>query len=176
MMRTPKVFKKEKFHDDRGFFTQIWSDFYPWEEIEAKPVQENLSESKKNVFRGMHWQIPPFEQGKLVTVLHGAIVDFIVDLRLGSVDFGKGIKFSLESESQSSLWVPPGFAHGFLSLEEGTMVLYQVTKPWNPDLERSFSPDSLEGLFGLATSDLTLSLKDRNAPKFPELSEEDCFE
>lgn len=153
----------------------MWNPNWPWSEIGLSPVQENLSKSKNRTFRGMHWQLPPFEQGKLVTVLDGKIVDYVVDLRRSSASFGELLKFELDSDSMSSLWVPPGFAHGFEALLDDTLVVYQVTKRWSQEHERSFSPMSMKNLEKSGRGYL-LSDKDSRAPGFSDLAPGDIFD
>lgn len=175
MLAKPQVFERKKHFDKRGFFTEMWNPDWPWGEIGLQPLQENLSKSKLGTFRGMHWQLPPFEQGKLVTVLRGRIVDYVVDLRRSSPDYGKLEEFEIDEDAMSSVWVPPGFAHGFQTTSDDTMVMYQVTKRWSREHERAFSPLSLQS-FGLVTEDWILSEKDSQATHFADLFEEDLFD
>jgi dTDP-4-dehydrorhamnose 3,5-epimerase len=100
-------------------------------------VQDNLSESKKGTLRGLHYQLEPKGMGKLVRVIRGAVFDVAVDIRRGSPWFGKWVGMTLTAENRLALWVPVGFAHGFLSLEDGTLVTYKCTTTHAPDAERA---------------------------------------
>lgn len=175
MIFEPRLFERSIQLDERGMFSELWSIEHPWKQIGLLPVQENISRSRRNTFRGMHWQLPPMEQGKLVTVLQGSIVDVVLDLRRSKKTFGNTLTFSLDS-LESSLWVPPGFAHGFHAVEDGTVVCYQVTKSWSRPHERSIQVRSLTDVFSKLPVDLILSKKDSDAPSFEELLEQDCFE
>lgn len=131
------LIEPKKFFDERGFFLEIYksSDFFNVG-IDKPFMQDNLSYSKKGVLRGLHYQLNPAAQGKLVRVLKGKILDVAVDIRKGSPSFGKWVSEILSAENALMLWVPEGFAHGFLSLEEGTIVLYKNTSEYNPLLDR----------------------------------------
>lgn len=94
-------------------------------------VQENVSKSKKGVLRGMHFQRDPFAQGKLVQVLRGRVSDVVVDIRFGSPTYGRYVAVELSEENHQQLWVPVGFAHGFLALEDETVFSYKVTAPYS---------------------------------------------
>jgi dTDP-4-dehydrorhamnose 3,5-epimerase len=128
---TPQVFS-----DTRGFFSETFksSDFEK-AGIPYRFVQENHSRSKKNVLRGLHYQLNPKSQGKLVRAIAGSILDVAVDLRKGSPFYGKYVSHRLSSQNKMMLWIPPGFAHGFLSLEKDTEVLYKTTEEYSPKHE-----------------------------------------
>lgn len=128
---TPKV-----FGDDRGYF------FEPFNKKEFTAnvgdfnfVQDNQSKSSKGVFRGLHFQNPPFEQGKLVRVIKGSVSDVIVDIRKSSKTYGKHLKVTLTESNFKMLWIPPGFAHGFETLEDNTIFAYKVTNYYNKESE-----------------------------------------
>lgn len=131
------LIKPKIFYDVRGFFLETYksSDFLK-AGIEKTFVQDNLSYSKKGVLRGLHYQLNPASQGKLVRVLKGKILDVAVDIRKGSPTFGRWISEILSEDNRHMLWIPEGFAHGFLSLEEGTEVLYKNTSEYEPSLDR----------------------------------------
>jgi len=139
MLEIPDVILIEPkiFQDARGFFTETYksSDFKN-AGINKAFVQDNFSYSRKGVLRGLHYQLNPFAQGKLVKVLKGSIFDVAVDIRKGSPYFGKWVYAILSAENRLMLWIPEGFAHGFLSLEEATEVLYKNTNEYNPSLDR----------------------------------------
>jgi dTDP-4-dehydrorhamnose 3,5-epimerase len=132
-----KIIRGTRFHDERGFFTETYKESEYLEAGIPKFVQDNLSESSKGVIRGLHWQVPPYGQGKLVSCISGSILDVAVDIRRQSPTFGKFIAVELSEKEAISLWVPEGFAHGFQSLSKETRVHYKVTSYWNKDSERS---------------------------------------
>ncbi len=117
----PKV-----FGDERGFFMETYkASEFKKNGIEYDFVQDNHSKSQKGVLRGLHYQLRPMEQGKLVRCVRGRIWDVAVDIRKGSPWFGKWVAVELSEENKLMFWVPPGFAHGFVALEDGTEVIYQ---------------------------------------------------
>jgi dTDP-4-dehydrorhamnose 3,5-epimerase len=133
------------FRDERGFFLESYN------ENECKKngivydfVQDNHSVSHKNVLRGLHYQISPKAQGKLVRVMQGRAFDVVVDIRQNSPSFGKHLSFILDDCHQHMLWIPPGFAHGFLALEENTHLVYKVTEFYSVECERSIRWDDPE--------------------------------
>lgn len=124
------------FDDARGAFFESWNEReFAAAGIEARFVQENVSRSRAQVLRGLHYQIRQ-TQGKLVRVLAGEIFDVVVDLRRSSPTFGRSLSVELDAAARS-LWVPPGFAHGFLALADGTCVQYKVTDYWSREAERT---------------------------------------
>lgn len=132
-----KLIEPRVFGDDRGFFLETWSErAFADAGLDLSFVQDNHSRSSKGVLRGMHYQIE-HAQGKLVRVVNGAVYDAIVDLRRGSPTFGKCEGFHLTAANKRMLWVPPGFAHGFLCLEDGTDFVYKCTDIYSPQHERS---------------------------------------
>ncbi|MCX7913796.1 MAG: dTDP-4-dehydrorhamnose 3,5-epimerase [Thermodesulfovibrionales bacterium] len=131
------LIKPKIFFDERGFFLETYkSTDFAIGGIKRDFVQDNLSFSKKDVLRGLHYQLNPYAQGKLVTVLKGSIFDVAVDIREGSPFFKKWISAILTEKNRYMLWIPEGFAHGFLSLEDDTLVLYKNTKEYEPSLDR----------------------------------------
>lgn len=158
-------FKIGKFNDIRGFFTEL----YHLEELKKVGfseifVQDNLSKSQKGVLRGMHYQLEPYGMGKLVCCISGGIYDVVVDLRTGSPTFGRWEGFYLTEEDLSLLWVPVGFAHGFLSLYDNTHVLYKCTSFYNVQAERSVSYCCPRIGIQWPREPLIISEKDKNAP------------
>jgi dTDP-4-dehydrorhamnose 3,5-epimerase len=129
-------------------------------------VQDNHSWSSRNVLRGLHCQLEPHAQGKLVRVVTGAVFDVAVDIRPASPSFGAWAGVELNAHSNRQLWIPPGFAHGFLSLVEGTQVLYKVTDFWNRDAERTIRWDDprIAISWPLKGEAPVLSAKDATAP------------
>ena len=129
--------------DARGSFMESWNakTFADVTGIQTTFVQDNESTSALGVVRGLHYQLPPFAQGKLVRVLSGAIHDVVVDLRRGSATFGNTFALVLDDKTPDQLWIPPGFAHGFMALENNTKVFYKATAFYNPESERAIRWD-----------------------------------
>jgi dTDP-4-dehydrorhamnose 3,5-epimerase len=128
-----------RFEDPRGAFFESWNErAFAAAGIGAPLVQENVSVSKAMVLRGLHYQIP-HTQGKLVRVLAGAIFDVVVDLRRSSPTFGRSLCVSLDASRAESLWVPGGYAHGFLALGNDTRVQYKVTDFWSRESEHTLA-------------------------------------
>ena len=126
------IIEPQLFKDDRGFFYESYNKKYLDEFISVVFVQENESKSNKGVVRGLHFQIPPFEQNKLVKCINGNILDVTVDLRKNSKTYGKSFSIELSSENNKQLFVPKGFAHGFQVLSETAIVNYKVDNFYNP--------------------------------------------
>lgn len=132
------VFEPTVFGDDRGFFYESYNarQFSQMTGLSANFVQDNHSRSAKNVLRGLHYQIRQ-PQGKLVRVVSGSIFDVVVDIRASSPFFGRWIGVELSAENRRQLWVPPGFAHGFVVTSASAECLYKTTDYWSPEHERS---------------------------------------
>jgi dTDP-4-dehydrorhamnose 3,5-epimerase len=131
------LIKPDVFADDRGFFLESWNArAFAAIGIEAEFAQDNHSRSGKGVLRGIHYQVAK-PQGKLVRVAAGRAYDVAVDIRRSSPRFGDWVGVELSAENRLMLWIPPGFAHGFLSLEEGTELLYKCTDYYDPEHERT---------------------------------------
>lgn len=132
------LFEPQVFSDERGFFFESYNArrFHEATGVEPLFVQDNHSLSRRNVVRGLHYQVQA-PQGKLVRVIAGAVFDVVVDLRAGSPSFGRWIGTELSSENRRQLWVPPGCAHGFLTLSEHAECLYKTTGFWAPEHERT---------------------------------------
>ena len=130
-----KLINPTVFGDGRGFFLESWNaERFSAAGIDAHFVQDNHSRSQRGVLRGMHYQ-QPGEQGKLVRVTSGAVFDAVVDMRRSSPSFGRWYGTELSAENKRILWVPPGFAHGFLTLVDNTDFQYKCTAPYRPDAE-----------------------------------------
>jgi dTDP-4-dehydrorhamnose 3,5-epimerase len=125
------------FSDNRGEFFESFNQrlFQDLTKDHYKFVQDNQSISHKGVLRGLHFQNPPFAQGKLVRVATGAVLDIAVDIRKGSPTYGQHESFELSAENNRQLWIPPGFAHGFLTLKNDTVFLYKCTNYYAPGNE-----------------------------------------
>lgn len=131
------ILEPKVFGDERGFFFESYNerDFLSATGLEVRFVQDNHSRSKKGVLRGLHYQIAK-AQGKLVRVTHGEVFDVCVNLKKGHPEFGKWVGVALSAENKRQLWVPPGFAHGFLVLRDDTDVMYKTTDYYSPEDER----------------------------------------
>ena len=174
LLITPRI-----FGDDRGFFFESWNQqsFAAALEADGQPipsfVQDNHSRSSRGVLRGLHYQLPPHPQGKLVRCVLGEIFDVAVDIRHGSPTCGHWVGARLSAENHQQLWVPVGFAHGFLTLSEHAEVLYKASGYWSKSCERSLrwnDPDlaiawPLDRLAGVAP---LLADKDAAAPTLAE--------
>lgn len=158
----PLILEPKLFGDDRGFFLESWNAAsFAAVGLDLTFVQDNHSRSQKGVLRGMHFQNPS-PQGKLVRVVQGAVFDAIVDLRRSSPTFGKWTGVLLSAENKRMFWVPEGFAHGFLTLEDDTDFLYKCTSAYLPQNESSLAwDDPTVGIeWPLDGIDLKLSAKD----------------
>lgn len=167
-----KLIMPRRFADDRGFFSETWSA-RAWEDagFTALFVQDNHAYSvAKGVVRGLHFQLPPAAQGKLVRVTRGAIRDVAVDIRRGSPSFGRHVSAVLSADNWAQLWVPEGFAHGYMTLEPDTEVIYKVTNLYAPALDRGIRwDDPALGIdWGLSGQAAILSEKDRKLPTLAE--------
>ena len=164
-----KFFEFSSFNDSRGFFKEVFNH-----EIESlidnkfKFIQDNESYSQYGVLRGLHFQNPPFEQSKLVRVSSGEIQDVIVDIRKDSKTYGQWESFVLSSDNNKSLFVPRGFAHGFLVLSERATVNYKVDNYYdsNSDSGIVFNDISLNIDWALPYKDIIVSEKDKKLPNF----------
>ena len=159
--------------DERGFFSETYrSDVLTAEGVGVEFIQDNhVYSAERGVLRGLHFQTPPRAQGKLVRCTRGAILDVAVDIRKGSPTYGHHVAVELSAENWRQLWVPPGFAHGYLTLEAPCEVIYKVTEYWAPDCERgiAWNDPSLAIDWGVSAADVTLADKDRVNPRLTEL-------
>ena len=172
----PLLIEPKVFLDTRGFFFESWNqstfDINTNEKIIFS--QDNHSCSKKGVLRGLHYQIPPKPQEKLVRCISGEIFDVAVDLRKSSETFGKWISVKLNNSNKLMFWIPVGFAHGFLSLRENSEVLYKASSNYSKELERSiiWNDPTINIKWPLQIINFenpTLSNKDANAPLLNEV-------
>ena len=166
-LRTPR------FGDDRGWFSETWSRArFHAAGIDCDFVQDNHSRSEAaGVVRGLHFQRPPYAQAKLVRCVRGAVLDVVVDLRAGSPTFGQHHAVELSAESGDQLFVPPSFAHGFVTLQPETEVVYKVSAPYAPAHEAGLAWDDpdLSIAWPVAASDAVLTDRDRNWPRLRDL-------
>lgn len=160
------VFEPKVFGDDRGFFFESFRQDVFEETIGRKLnfVQDNHSKSSRGVLRGLHLQLPPHEQGKLVRVVQGEVFDVAVDVRPGSATYGKWVAEILSAENKRQLWIPPGFAHGFLTLSDTAEFLYKTTDYYAPELERSIRWNDPMLAVDWPLKEPLLSAKDQVAP------------
>lgn len=132
------ILQPRVFTDDRGYFYESYQKeiFYNLG-IDHDFVQDNESCSRKDVLRGLHFQAPPFAQGKLVRVIAGSVTDIAVDIRKGSPTFGQHVSIELSASNKTMFWIPPGFAHGFIAREDNTIFVYKCTAPYHKESEGS---------------------------------------
>jgi len=165
-----RIVRTGRFDDDRGFFSESYSKEM-WSRVgfDGEFVQDNLSRSCRGTLRGMHYQLEPDGMGKLVRCVHGSIFDVAVDLREGSPSHGRWVGRELSGENGLSLWVPVGFAHGFVALEDETLVHYKCTSMHAPESERALHyGDPTVGIkWPLAPS--VVSHKDEAAPPLADV-------
>ncbi len=169
-----KLIVPQIFRDGRGFFSETYNARLLSEliGIDAPFVQDNHSLStQKGVLRGLHFQAPPYAQGKLIRVVHGSLFDVAVDIRVNSPTFGHHVSAILSSENWSQLWIPEGFAHGFVTLEPNTEVIYKVTSFYAPDADRGLAWDdpALAIPWPLDGATPILSPKDTSHPRLADL-------
>ena len=167
----PLIIEPKVFGDERGFFMESWNAArFAEEGLDIAFVQDNHSRSQKGVLRGMHFQNPG-PQGKLVRVVSGAVFDVAVDLRRSSPTFGKWTGVELSAENKRMFWVPQGFAHGFLTLEDDTDFLYKCDATYAPQHEHSLAWDDPDvGIeWPLDGIDLQLSAKDAKGTRLSDL-------
>jgi dTDP-4-dehydrorhamnose 3,5-epimerase len=162
-----------KHSDHRGFFSETYRrDALAAEGLDQPFVQENhVYSTQPGVLRGLHFQVAPHAQGKLVRCVRGAILDVGVDIRTGSPGYGRHIAVELSAANWKQLWVPPGFAHGYLTLEPDCEVIYRVTDYWAPDCERGIAwDDPALGIdWRIPAGGAILNDKDRRNPPLAEI-------
>ena len=163
------IIEPKLFGDSRGFFTELYqADRYAVWGIPAQFVQDNLSRSTRGVLRGLHIQNPK-PQGKLVTVLHGAVLDVAVDVRIGSPNFGRHVKVELSEGNRRQFWTPRGFAHGFLVLYERADFFYKCDDYYSPTDELVVKWDDPALDIGWGISNPDLSQRDRAGRSLADL-------
>ena len=182
----PLLIKPNVFKDERGFFMESWNS-NDWKNIMEKSKQEfnlflqdNHSQSSIGVLRGLHYQLNPYAQGKLVRCISGEIFDVAVDIRINSPTFGKYVGEFLSSENYLQLWIPEGFAHGFLTISEKAEVVYKTTNFWDKNSERCIKwDDPLINIewpeIILKNNEILISPKDSQAPLLSEVNSKDLF-
>ena len=162
-----KIINAKKFDDNRGFFEEVYrNEIFNEFNLKYKFLQINLSFSKRNVFRGFHFQLNPVPQGKLVTVITGKIIDYAVDLRKNSKSFKKHVAYEIINGKM--IYIPEGFAHGFLALED-SYVLYLTTNEFNSKLDSGIRYDDKDLNIQLPDN-IILSEKDKELKHLKELN------
>jgi dTDP-4-dehydrorhamnose 3,5-epimerase len=168
-----KLILPKRFTDARGYFSETWSDrTFRLEISDVALVQDNQSvSSKKGTLRGLHFQKPPFSQGKLVRVVRGSILDVAVDIRTGSPTYMQHVATELNTLDGAQLWIPPGFLHGFCTLEDMTEVCYKVTSYYsaNHDAGVAWNDPSLAIKWPVDSASVVLSEKDQRLPRLCDL-------
>ena len=184
-IKGPLIIEPKIFEDKRGFFFESWNK-RNWEEIlkidnqsSQTFVQDNHSKSSKGTLRGLHFQRIPSAQGKLVRCIKGEIFDVAIDLRKSSSTFCKYVGVRLNNKTKEQLWIPKGFAHGFLTVSDYAEVNYKTTDYWDSKNEKTIIWD--EKMFNIEwpleeiNFNINLSIKDQNGLKFSQLSDKDLF-
>lgn len=162
------ILEPRVFGDERGFLLESFNQraFNEATGLDVQFVQDNHSRSAKGVLRGLHYQVPPHEQGKLVRVVRGSVFDVAVDIRRDSPTFGKWVGVELSEDNHRQLWIPPGLAHGFLVTSESADSLYKMTDYYAPAAERVLRWDDPEVGIAWPLNGLlpTMAERDRQAP------------
>ena len=175
----PLLLRPNIFEDQRGFFLESWNQNLFDKSVgkEVRFVQDNHSSSQKGILRGMHYQTFPYQQSKLVRCLSGSIFDVIVDIRKTSKTYGEWYGIEMKAADHDQLWIPSGFAHGFLALRQDSVVLYKVDQFRYPSHERILKwNDKLIGInWPEVNEPYHLSDKDKNAPNLTEINKDDLF-
>jgi dTDP-4-dehydrorhamnose 3,5-epimerase len=164
----PKIWK-----DDRGYFFESYNkQSFDDSGINVNFVQDNQSLSQKGTLRGLHAQANPYAQGKLVRVIQGKVLDIAVDIRKGSKTYGQYEAVELSGDNNRMLWIPPGFLHGFVTLEDNTIFAYKVSGLYNKSSEFGviWNDPDLNIDWGIATDQVILSEKDKTLPLFKDLN------
>lgn len=168
----PKV-----FFDSRGYFFESWNrDLFRTVGIDAEFVQDNESCSSRGVLRGLHFQYPPYEQARLVRVMRGAVLDVVVDIRRESATYGKHFAVELTGENKRQVFIPRGYAHGFIALQDDTIFCYKCDNPYVPGSEGRITPyDEALGIdWQIARAEHVISKKDSESAGFAEFEDKRC--
>lgn len=169
------IIEPQVFGDERGYFFESFNAerFRAQTGVEVTFVQDNESRSKRGVLRGLHFQREPYAQAKLVRVVQGGVLDVAVDIRLESPTFGKFVAVELSGENKRQLFIPKGFAHGYVVLEDDTIFQYKCDEFYHPESEDGIAwNDPQIGIeWGIPENEIILSEKDKNRPFLSELCE-----
>jgi len=161
------IIEPKVFEDERGYFMETFrQDLFEKNIQKINFIQENESKSKKGVLRGLHYQLPPFAQSKLVRVIKGSVIDVAVDIRKGSPTFGKYVALELSEKNKRQLFIPRGFAHGFLVTSDEAIFSYKVDNYYSPKCDRSirFDDPTININWNFPENEIVVSNKDKNAP------------
>jgi len=161
------IIEPKVFGDDRGYFMETFrQDLFEKNVRKINFIQDNESKSKRGVLRGLHYQLPPFAQSKLVRVIKGSVIDVAVDIRKGTPTFGKYVAVELSEENKRQLFIPRGFAHGFLVTSDEAIFVYKVDNNYSPECDRSIRFDDPQiGIdWNFPREEILVSDKDKNAP------------
>ncbi|MBL7884156.1 MAG: dTDP-4-dehydrorhamnose 3,5-epimerase [Bacteroidia bacterium] len=168
------IIKPKVFEDERGYFYESYNEQSMIAAgLNLKFVQDNQSLSQTGVLRGLHFQNPPYAQGKLVRVIKGAVLDVAVDIRKGSATYGKHVSIELTEQNKTMFWVPEGFAHGFLTLKDNTIFSYKCTNYYNKSSEDCLLWNDPTLAINWRISNPQLSEKDKEGKLFSNF--ESCF-
>ncbi|MEO7922320.1 MAG: dTDP-4-dehydrorhamnose 3,5-epimerase [Chitinophagaceae bacterium] len=172
------VFEPQVFEDQRGYFFESYNEnVFRQEGVSTNWVQDNQSASQYGVIRGLHYQLPPYAQSKLVRVLKGKILDVVVDLRKGSPGFGKVFTLKLSAKNKKQLFIPAGFAHGFSVLSEKAEVLYKCDAFYNKESEQGiiYNDPALGIDWGIRAGEEVVSDKDKLLPTLADCTNHFVF-
>jgi len=167
------VIKPRVFSDNRGYFFESYrKEVLSGYGINAEFVQDNISKSKKNTIRGLHYQVGKHAQGKLCHVISGKILDVALDIRFNSPTFGKHFSQELSEENHSMIWIPPGFAHGFSVLSDEAVFMYKCTDYYSKENERAILYNDPDLKIDWKIEEPVVSKKDFNAKLFNEIDKD----
>ena len=161
------IIEPRVFGDDRGYFMETFrQDLFEKNVRKINFIQDNESKSKRGVLRGLHYQLPPFAQSKLVRVIKGSVIDVAVDIRKNSPTFGKYVAVELSEDNKKQLFIPRGFAHGFLVTSDEAIFTYKVDNYYAPEYDRGirFDDPDIDINWNFPKEEILVSDKDKNAP------------
>ena len=161
------IIKPRIFSDERGYFYESYNKaIFEKNDLDLDFIQDNQSLSHKGVLRGLHFQAPPFAQGKLVRVIQGSVLDVAVDIRPHSTTYGNYESVLLSGENKTQFWIPPGFAHGFATLEDNTVFSYKCTSPYSKEFEATLLWNDPQININWGIDNPLVSSKDQEAQLF----------
>ncbi len=167
-----KIIEPKVFEDERGYFFETFNEsIFQEKAFNTKFIQDNESKSTFGVLRGLHYQLPPYAQSKLVRVIEGKVLDVAVDIRIGSPTFGKSSAVELSGENKRQLFIPRGFAHGYVVLSSEAIFAYKVDNKYAPEFERgiNFNDPELNINWEIENKDVILSEKDKKNKSLNEV-------
>jgi len=167
------IIKPDLFEDSRGFFFESFNkNKYDHLGINAEFIQDNVSKSGIGTIRGLHYQVGQFAQGKLCSVLQGKVLDVAVDIRFGSKTFGQHFLVELSDKNKNQIWIPPGFAHGFVVLSKDTIFTYKCTAMYNKESERTIIFNDSDLNINWQIDEPLVSEKDMNGGAFKDIQKD----